>query len=90
MELSSGYPTIQALVHAARMEHEQGTPNTQAYGTQSIPTAPATASAKATDANPCPYPNCQAMLTDPHVTQEQFRTFHGQPNNLAMMPESTL
>ena len=80
----------QPMVHTTRMEQDQGVPSIMTYGTQNTQQTPKTAAANVTDANPCPYPNCQAMLTDQHVTQEHFRTFHGQTNNLAMMPGNQL
>ena len=77
---------IQALVHAARLEHEQSSPGSSTYGTPNTSPAPTTAVANVSTANPCPYPTCPAILTDPHVTQEHMRMFHSQSNNLAMMP----
>ena len=34
---------------------------------------------------PCPYPTCSTMLSDPHVSQEHIRRFHGT-STLAHMP----
>jgi hypothetical protein len=59
---------VQAMVHAARLEHDQNTPTT--------PIAPVTAAAQPTNASPCPYPACQAILPDQHVAQEHMRMFH--------------
>ena len=42
------------------------------YGTQNVQQTPKTALANVIDASPCPYSNCQAMLTDQHVTQEHL------------------
>ena len=81
---------VQPMVHTTRMEQDQGVPNIMTYGTQNVQQTPKTASANVTDANPCPYPNCQAMLTDQHATQEHFRTFHGQTNNLTTMSGNPL
>ena len=81
---------LQPMVHTTRMEHDQGVPSLMTYGTQNVQQTPKSAAANVTDANPCPYPNFQAMLTNQHVTQEHFRTFHGQTNNLAMMPGNPL
>ena len=75
---------VQPMVHTTRMEQDQGVPNTMTYGTQNVQQTPKIASANVIDASLCPYSNCQAMLTDQHVTQEHFRTFHGQSNNLTM------
>ena len=80
----------QPIVHTTRMEHDQVVPNTMPYGTQNGQQIPKIASANVVDATPCPYSNCQAMLTDQHVTQEHFRTFHGQTNNLTMMSGNPL
>ena len=79
-------PNIQALVHAARLEHEQ---SPQATTTQEVPYTPQTPTTAATtteNATPCPYPTCPAILTDPHVIQEHIRMFHSQSNNLARQP----
>ena len=65
----------QAVINAARIEHER---NTQ--------TAPTTASASATMANPCPYPTCHSILPNQHATQEHMRMFHGQSPTLAAGP----
>ena len=73
-------PDIQALVHAARMEHEQSPQSQTAY---EKPTNPTT---EMTRPNPCPYPTCSAILPDPQMTQEHIRMFHRQSNNLAMKP----
>ena len=73
------------IVHTTRMEHDQMIPNTIPYGTHNGQQIPKIASAQVTDATPCPYSNCQYMLTDQHATQEHFKTFHGQNNNLTTM-----
>ena len=73
---------VQSFVHAARMEHDQGAQNHNIN--------PTTASAQTTNSNPCPFQNCQAILTDPYVAQEHIRMFHSQQTNLAMMPGSNL
>ena len=54
----------QPIVHTTRMEHDQVVPNTMPYGTQNMQQIPKIASANVVDATPCPYSNCQAMLTD--------------------------
>jgi hypothetical protein len=65
----------QAVINAARIEHERKTQ-----------TAPTTASANATMANPCPYPTCHAVLPNQYATQEHMRMFHGQSPTLAAGP----
>ena len=81
---------VQPMVYTTRMEQDQGVPNIMTYGTQNVQQTPKIASANVIDANPCPYLNCQAMLTDQHATQEHFRTFHGQNNNLTTMSGNPL
>ena len=71
-------PNIQALVHSARMEHDQGVLNPL--------TAPTTAAAQPMTANPCPIQGCQTMFTDPYVAQEHMRNNHSQQTNLALLP----
>ena len=61
---------VQALVHAARVEHDQNTPN--------MPVAPVTAATQTMSANPCPYPSCQAILPGQQIFQEHIRMFHSQ------------
>ena len=80
----------QPIVHTTRMEHDQVVPNTMPYGTQNVQQIPKITSANVIDATQCPYSNCQAMLTDQHVTQEHFRTFHGQTNNLTTISGNPL
>ena len=77
-------PNIQALVHAARLEHEQAP---QGHSTYDPPNALQPQTIPITDIanpNPCPYPTCSAILQDPHMTQEHIRMFHRQSNNLAI------
>ena len=81
MAMQQQYP----MAHTTRMEQEQMIPNTIPYGTHNGQQIPKIASAQVTDATPCPYSNCQYMLTDQHATQEHFKTFHGQNNNLTTM-----
>ena len=76
--------------HNTRMEQDQIIPNTVPYGIQNGQQTPKIASANVIEATPCPYSNCQAMLTDQHITQEHFRTFHGQNNNLTPMSGNPL
>ena len=73
-------PDIQALVHAARLEHEQSAQGQTTFEKSHNPTT------ETTRPNPCPYPTCSAILPDPQMTQEHIRMFHKQANNLAMKP----
>ena len=77
-------PNIQALVHSARLEHEQASQGHSTYDPPNTLQSTTTPIADIGNPNPCPYPTCSAILQDPQMTQEHIRMFHKQSNNLTM------
>ena len=77
-------PNIQALVHSARLEHDQSSQGHSTYDPQNTLQSTTTPIADIGNPNPCPYPTCSAILQDPQMTQEHIRMFHRQSNNLAI------
>ena len=70
---------VQALINAARVEHDR----------KPTATTQATASANGTTPTPCPYPTCHAILSDQYIAQEHMRMFHNQPSSMAAGPGFT-
>jgi hypothetical protein len=70
---------VQALINAARVEHDR----------KVTATTQATASANGTTPSPCPYPTCHAILSDQYIAQEHMRMFHNQPSSMAAGPGFT-
>ena len=60
---------MEGLINASRLEHDRKA------------AAAATSSAGITIASP--WTNCNTMLTNPHMTQEHLRVYHGQNPPLA-------